>query len=222
MARIFASKGFTCLTPCKHIFESKATMCKVPDWSYGKVNLQWNEGKFKKGARRPKLAKELSRNQLDALKESTDPTKKYWHEEPILMKSPLSRNKHPVSQWAEEEEAIKQNSIDKGFSDAPIEACDDPYAEEPMRCVLCPKNFSVPIRPSWKNPKLLSQFVSPHTGLVYKKHITGLCEFMQCEVEREVKRAQQFGYMSTKMKDVIYLKDPPLFDATRPTRKNPH
>ena len=69
----------------------------------------------------------------------------------------------------------------------------DPYAEEPMRCVLCPKNFSVPIRPSWKNPKLLSQFVSPHTGLVYKKHITGLCEFMQCEVEREVKRAQQFG-----------------------------
>lgn len=28
MARIFASKGFTCLTPCKHIFESKATMCK--------------------------------------------------------------------------------------------------------------------------------------------------------------------------------------------------
>ena len=62
-----------------------------------------------------------------------------------------------------------------------------------MRCVLCPKNFSVPIRPSWKNPKLLSQFVSPHTGLVYKKHITGLCEFMQCEVEREVKRAQQFG-----------------------------
>ena len=96
----------------------------MPDWSYGKVNLQWNEGKFKKGARRPKLAKELSRNQLDALKESTDPTKKYWHEEPILMKSPLSRNKHPVSQWAEEEEAIKQNSIDKGFSDAPIEACD--------------------------------------------------------------------------------------------------
>ena len=69
----------------------------------------------------------------------------------------------------------------------------DPYAEEPMRCVLCPKNFSVPIRPSWKNPKLLSQFVSPHTGLVYKKHITGLCEFMQCEVELEVKRAQQFG-----------------------------
>ena len=62
-----------------------------------------------------------------------------------------------------------------------------------MRCVLCPKNFSVPIRPSWKNPKLLSQFVSPHTGLVYKKHITGLCEFMQCEVELEVKRAQQFG-----------------------------
>ena len=62
-----------------------------------------------------------------------------------------------------------------------------------MRCVLCPKKYSIPIRPSWKNPKLLAQFVSAHTGLVYKKHITGLCEPMQEEVEREVKRAQAMG-----------------------------
>ena len=62
-----------------------------------------------------------------------------------------------------------------------------------MRCVLCPKKYSISIRPSWKNPKLLAQFVSPHTGLVYKKHITGLCESMQEEVEREVKRAQAMG-----------------------------
>ena len=37
------------------------------------------------------------------------------------------------------------------------------------------------------------QFVSPHTGLVYQKHITGLCQFMQDEVELEVRRAQAFG-----------------------------
>ena len=37
------------------------------------------------------------------------------------------------------------------------------------------------------------QFVSPHTGLVYQKHITGLCQFMQDEVEREVRRSQAFG-----------------------------
>ena len=37
------------------------------------------------------------------------------------------------------------------------------------------------------------QFVSPHTGLVYQKHVTGLCQFMQDEVELEVRRAQAFG-----------------------------
>ena len=30
------------------------------------------------------------------------------------------------------------------------------------------------------------------------------------------------GYLATKTKEVIYLKDPPLFDPTRPTRKNPY
>ena len=41
------------------------------------------------------------------------------------MKSPLARNKHPVSQWAAEEEKIKQQSIDKGIADAPIiDGCD--------------------------------------------------------------------------------------------------
>ena len=58
------------------------------------------------------------------VKDKTDQTKQYWHEEPILMKSPLSRNKHPVSQWAEEEELIKQKSVDKAISDAPIQECD--------------------------------------------------------------------------------------------------
>ena len=30
------------------------------------------------------------------------------------------------------------------------------------------------------------------------------------------------GYLATKTKEVIYLKDPPLFDPTRPTRRNPY
>ena len=86
--------------------------------------MQWNEGKFKKGARRPRLAKELTQKQLNHIEEHSD-YKKYWHEEPILMKSPLARNKHPVSQWAVEEEEIKQKSINKGIADAPIsDDCD--------------------------------------------------------------------------------------------------
>ena len=30
------------------------------------------------------------------------------------------------------------------------------------------------------------------------------------------------GYLATKMKELHYLKDPPLFNAARPTRKNPY
>lgn len=70
---------------------------------------------------------------------------------------------------------------------------DDPYQSEPKQCVLCPKKYLEDIHPTWRNPKLLAQFVSPHTGLVYDKHITGLCEYMQREVVREARRAQKMG-----------------------------
>ncbi|QQP41253.1 28S ribosomal protein S18c_ mitochondriallike, partial [Caligus rogercresseyi] len=68
-----------------------------------------------------------------------------------------------------------------------------PYEFESAMCILCPRRYDIPIRPDYKNPKLLAQFVSPHTGLVYKPHITGLCQSMQEELEIEVKRAQDLG-----------------------------
>lgn len=170
---------------------------------YGKVDLQWNEGRFKKGARRPKLAKKLTVGEMKAIEESKEYSR-YWHEDPIIPQSPLARNKHPVNQWAQEEEEIKQESIERAKEDAPLKNCDsDPYSEEPIRCILCPKNYSISITPSWKNPKLLSQFVSHHTGLVYKKHITGLCEYMQEKVEFEVKQAQKMGNFF----DIFYKED---------------
>ena len=60
-------------------------------------------------------------------------------------------------------------------------------------CILCPRRYAVPIRPHYKNPKLLAQFVSPHTGLTYKKHVTGLCQDMQEELEKEVNKAKALG-----------------------------
>ena len=116
------------------------------------------------------------------------------------------------------------------FSSAAFDKCNknemlshDPYEKEPIRCILCPRRYAVDyIKPDYKNPKLLAQFVSPHTGLVYKKHITGLCEQMQEAVEREVKKAQHAGFMSTKIKELQYLKDPQLFDPARPSRRNPY
>ena len=90
------------------------------------------------------------------------------------------------------------------------------------KCILCPKLYAEELQVNYKNPKLLAQFVSPHTGLTYKSHVTGLCSYMQERVENEVKKAQSAGYLATKMKQLIYLKDPPLFDPTRPAKKNPY
>lgn len=56
-------------------------------------------------------------------------------------------------------------------------------------CILCKLN----INPDYKNVRLLSQFQSRHTGRIYEKHITGLCESKQKKVEQEIYKAQQCG-----------------------------
>ena len=161
----------------------------------------------------------------------------YWRQPEIVPTSPLTRTEHPKDKFAEEDiklreaitlaakehqpETISSSHVCEGKNIS--EHLYDPYEKESARCVLCPRRYAVDyIKPDYKNPKLLAQFVSPHTGLVYKKHITGLCQQMQEAVEREVKRAQATGFMATKIKEIHYLKDPSLFDPARPTRRNPY
>ena len=171
----------------------------------------------------------------------------------VVATSPIMSTKHPANQFAEEEERLARAVADASKDDLPLgfgsnvaESCSasaDPYAKEAISCVLCPRRYSVPIRADYKNPKLLAQFVSPHTGLVYKAHITGLCAFMQEEVEMATKKAQHFGeevydvrcpaaglhfnyfvsgYLATRMKELHYYKDPALFNPSRPFKRNPH
>ena len=164
-----------------------------------------------------------------SLKQNTD-FSPYWRQPDIVPTSPLTRTEHPKDRFAEEENELQKAIVKASEEHLPINsACGDtevdfdPYKKEPIRCILCPRRYAVDyIKPDYKNPKLLAQFVSPHTGLVYKKHVTGLCQDMQDAVEREVKRAQNAGFMSTKIKEIHYLKDPQLFDPARPTRKNPY
>jgi len=143
---------------------------------------------------------------------------------PVVMPTaPLAATFHPKSRFHSHEEQVLEEVKKQSEPDMPLCDIADPYTKERPKCVLCPRRYdsSVSIRPSWKNPKMLAQFVSPHTGLVYQKHITGLCQFMQDEVELEVRRAQAFGYLATKMREPYYAKDPKLFEPSRPTRKNP-
>ncbi|RWS02579.1 28S ribosomal protein S18c-like protein, partial [Dinothrombium tinctorium] len=95
---------------------------------------------------------------------------------------------------------------------------ENPYAKQKKQCILCKYNIEV----NYKNPRLLSQFVSPFTGLLYNKHITGLCTKQQQLVERELRLAKYLGLMPYVFRDARFCKDPRLFNPLRPQRPNPY
>lgn len=92
----------------------------------------------------------------------------------------------------------------------------NPFEKEKLQCILCKMN----ITPDYKNVKLLSQFQSPFTGRIYGRHITGLCANKQKQVEAEIVKAQSAGLMGYYNKEVIFMKDPKLFDPEKSIR--PH
>uniref|UniRef100_A0A8C9GBS4 Small ribosomal subunit protein bS18m n=1 Tax=Piliocolobus tephrosceles TaxID=591936 RepID=A0A8C9GBS4_9PRIM len=80
------------------------------------------------------------------------------------------------------------------------------HPRTPTKCILCGKHVN------YKNAQLLSQFVSPFTGCIYGRHITGLCGKKQKEITKAIKRAQIMGFMPVTYKDPAYLKDPKVCD----------
>uniref|UniRef100_A0A8B9VHE6 Small ribosomal subunit protein bS18m n=1 Tax=Anas zonorhyncha TaxID=75864 RepID=A0A8B9VHE6_9AVES len=68
----------------------------------------------------------------------------------------------------------------------------------PRRGALCSTN------------SLLSQFVSPYTGRIYGRHITGLCNKKQKEISKTIKRAQVLGFMPVMFKNTAFLTDPKI------------
>ncbi|XP_065827245.1 small ribosomal subunit protein bS18m-like [Oscarella lobularis] len=64
---------------------------------------------------------------------------------------------------------------------------------------------------SHKNVRLLSQFVSPHTGMILGRRITGLCGIQQRKLAKTIKRARQMGLMPFTIKMPQYQRDPKLF-----------
>merc|ERR1740128_237909 len=137
------------------------------------------------------------------------------------MKSPLARTEHPTSAFSSLEEDISETVSSLNAPDLPVEM-EDPYAQPSSMCILCPRKYAEGQAPTphYLNPKLLSQFTSPHTGKLYDSHITGLCSLMQEKVGKEIHRAQDAGLMSTKVKCAEYLQDPQLFNSSRPLKPN--
>ncbi|XP_042365802.1 28S ribosomal protein S18c, mitochondrial [Plectropomus leopardus] len=86
---------------------------------------------------------------------------------------------------------------------------ENPYKEPDGGCLLC----SVTV--DYKNTQLLSQFVSPHTGRIYGRHITGLCGRKQKEISKAIKKAHSMGFMSVTHKHPQFMKDPKVFPIKR-------
>ncbi|VDD83256.1 unnamed protein product [Mesocestoides corti] len=77
-------------------------------------------------------------------------------------------------------------------NDMPIHI-ENPYKPTKRQCFICKNNIEL----DYKNVQLLSQFVSPYTGRVYGRHITGLCIPMQKRVATLIERARKFGMTCT-------------------------
>ena len=64
---------------------------------YGKVDLSRLESKNRKGARRPRLVKDLTPEEIKKIKDANTDWRPYYKEETKVPISPLGRNPHPVS-----------------------------------------------------------------------------------------------------------------------------
>ena len=98
----------------------------------------------------------------------------------------------------------------------PVKLEKDPFKKEMHKCVFC--KYKIPI--DYKNVQLLSQFVSPHTGIVYRQEVTGLCHFKQSELERTVNKAKKIGLMPFFYKETDFRSDHEVFNPFSTQLKN--
>ncbi|CAL1536798.1 unnamed protein product [Lymnaea stagnalis] len=105
--------------------------------------------------------------------------------------------------------SVVENLLNTMEGDLPVSDMPNPYAKEYRRCFLCKQNVHL----DHKNVRLLSQFVSPYTGRIYGRAVTGLCIPMQKHVSNLIKRSRNSGYMPVLLKDPKYLRDPQPYDA---------
>ncbi|XP_059479632.1 small ribosomal subunit protein bS18m [Neocloeon triangulifer] len=125
-------------------------------------------------------------------------------------------NPFPENPFNKAEEEALQKVISSRAKDLPSSEMKNPFEKEKVKCILC----QLDINPSYKNLRLLSQFVSSFTGKPYGRHITGLCKGKQELVEKEIMKARNLGMMPYMLKNAKFLKDPPLYDPEKPLR--PH
>lgn len=113
---------------------------------------------------------------------------------------------------AELQEELKPKNAECEYhknEDGTVSMEKDPYRKKMHQCIFC--KYNVPL--DYKNVQLLSQFVSPHTGLLYSQEVTGLCYFKYRELENTLFKARKLGLMPFFYKETVFVNDPNLFDT---------
>ncbi|BFZ05787.1 hypothetical protein BsWGS_08826 [Bradybaena similaris] len=105
--------------------------------------------------------------------------------------------------------ALVEQLLSSMDGDLPVNSMPDPFIKDYRRCFLCRQNVEI----DHKNVRLLNQFVSPYTGRIYGRAITGLCIPMQKRVSQLILRARKSGFMPSRIKDPRYLQDPQPYDV---------
>ncbi|KAK0141352.1 28S ribosomal protein S18c, mitochondrial [Merluccius polli] len=98
--------------------------------------------------------------------------------------------------------SLRSSSTASNVTQQNDDLMENPFKEPQKGCILC--NITL----DYKNTQLLSQFISPHTGRIYGRHITGLCGRKQKEVAKAVKKSHAMGFMSVSHKHPQFMKDP--------------
>ncbi|KAL7670790.1 hypothetical protein ACOME3_005714 [Neoechinorhynchus agilis] len=131
------------------------------------------------------------------------------HDERLLTSRYRLRRERDVTKWLLPQKSLRLRS--KRSSDIPHGDLIDPYASRHHKCILC--KFRIPL--DYKNVSLLSQFVSPQTGLVYSQSITGLCIYKQEQLENAIALSKSCGLMPHRYKPSRYHYQPDLFDPMK-------
>ncbi|KAJ8317661.1 hypothetical protein KUTeg_005565 [Tegillarca granosa] len=73
-----------------------------------------------------------------------------------------------------------------------------PFEQEVRKCILCTKRIEL----DYKNVRLLNQFISSKTGVMFQRESTGLCIPMYNRIKELIQRSRAFGkYILVKRDD---------------------
>lgn len=111
----------------------------------------------------------------------------------------------------------RRTAIDRTIIDPLGRQTSGPVRNDGVRAIprvnLCPDNCmcSNNIEFDYRNVRLLCQFVSPMTGMILGRKITGLCGRRQRQLASQIKRARWMGLMPFTNKMPGYMNDVQLF-----------